>query len=46
MKVNPQLILHSVDKTNDLIFLEKSEYEQKLTELFEDSKKLKKNPKF
>ena len=35
---NPNILLLGVDKTNDLIFLEKSEYHKKLTNLFENSK--------
>ena len=37
-KANPQLLLLEVEKTNDLIFLTKTEYHQKLSDLLENSK--------
>ena len=46
MKNNPNLILLSVDKTNDLIFLEKSEYKQKLSKLFENPNRFQKIENF
>ena len=46
MNDNLQLILLSVDKTNDLIFLEKTEYKQKLTELFENPTRFQKITNF